>query len=685
MKLFKIYSMFIFFVAIGAGRIYAGDTIVLATTEREPYIGKNLLNQGYVYELVSEAFSQMDHNVKFKYFPLARAIKETIKGSTDGIAPFSFDKKRLNDFVFSDPFPGDNLVILKKKSSKISIPGGSIENLSDILNSLKKYKVGIVRGSTVAAEFDKVQVVGKTLLVKDIQSIDMLAAGRVDLIIIDKFSAADLLTKERPHLIGELEFTPPALVSNPFHVAFLKKSKRGEQFKTIFNLGLKALQKNGRLAAIQAKHGLFFSPAKANKKIKLTIATVNNREMSIMQNLSKVYEKSHPNIQLEWQLTDENTMRTRLLSGLAVNEGQFDIMSIGAFEAPIWAKNKWITPLSEFPEEYDVSDLLKPIRESLSYDGKLYALPFYGESSMTYYRKDLFKAAGIKMPKSPTYADILKFAKKIHNPQKKIYGICLRGMPGWGANISYFTTLVNTFGGRWFDENWNAEIESPEWRKALSLYKRLLTQYGPPNVTSQSFNEIKELFSSGHCGMWVDATVAAGMLFDSKQSKVHDVVGFASAPIAKTKTGSQWLWTWALAVSSTSKFPNEAFEFIRWATSKEYIKLVAKRDGWISVPPGTRQSTYDNKNYQSVAPFADFILSAIKNASSINNTLMPSPYHGIQFVEIPEFPSLGLKVGLEISKTLKGEISIDKALTNGQAIVSNQMQRSGYTKKKKLQ
>ncbi len=680
MNLLKIYIIFIYFLNIGLERSYAGDVITLATTEWEPYIGKNLLNQGYVHELVSEAFSEIGHEVQFKYFPLARAFQETKEGKADGMVPFFFDKNLLKDFVFSDPFPGGNLVILKKKTRKITISGDPKKNLYKILNSLKNYRIGIVRGSIIAPEFDNVKFFKKYLLDKDIQSIDMLAAGRVDLIIIDKFSAADLLTKERPHLIGDFEFVRPELLSNSFYLAFSKKSKRSEEFKAKFNLGLKELQGSGKFAAIQSRHGLFFSPKKSNGKINLSIATVNNREMLIMQKLSREYEKNHPNIKIEWQVTDENTMRTRLLSGLAINEDHFDIMSIGEFETSIWAKNKWIKPLIDFPDQYDLADVLKPVRERLSYKGKLYALPFYVESSMTFYRKDLFKAAGIKMPKSPTYADILEFAKKIHNPRKNIYGICLRGLPGWGTNVGYLTTMVNTFGGRWFDENWNSEIQSSEWRSALSLYKKLLTKYGPPNVTSLNFNELKDLFSNGHCGMWVDATVAAGTLFDPRQSKVHKSVGFVSAPIAKTKKGARWMWTWALAISSSSKYPKEAFDFILWATSKEYIKLVAKQDGWISVPPGTRQSTYDNENYQAVAPFANFVLSLIKNTSSVDNTLLPTPYKGIQFVEIPEYPSMGTRLGLEIAKVLKGEISIEEALKNGHREVTKQMKSSGYIK-----
>ena len=256
---------------------------------------------------------------------------------------------------------------------------------------------------------------------------------------------------------------------------------------------------------------------------------------------------------------------------------------------------------------------------------------------MTFYRKDLFKKAGIEMSSRPTYDDIKRYAAAVHNPQEKIYGICLRGKAGWGENMGLLGTMINTFGGQWFDQKWKPKLNTSEWKNAVLTYKDLLTNYGPSKPTSNGFIENRLLFSNGHGGMWVDATVAAGMLFNPQQSKVHTQVGFAPAPIAVTPKGSHWFWVWALAVPESSKNKKEAVQFITWATSKGYIKQVAQKQGWVSVPPGTRKSTYQNKNYQSAAPFAGFVLKAIQEADPLYSTLKPKPYSGIQFVGIPEF------------------------------------------------
>lgn len=377
---------------------------------------------------------------------------------------------------------------------------------------------------------------------------------------------------------------------------------------------------------------------------------------------------------------DENTLRLRLLSDLAIADGQFDIMTIGLYETPIWAKNKWITPLQSLPKKYDKEDIIQSIRDIMSYDGQLYALPFYAESSMTFYRTDLFKKAGCVMPSQPTYEDIRKFAAAIHDPENGVYGICLRGKPGWGENMGFLMTLVNSYGGYLFDDQWNPAINSPEWTDAISFYMELINKYGPPQPSANGYNENLELFSSGHCGQWIDATVSAGKLFDPKQSKVHNNFGFVNAPIALTPKGSHWLFSWALAIPESSMHKEAAQHFITWATSKDYIKLVAEKKGWGRVPPGTRKSTYANADYKAAVPFAKFVFDAIQTAQSDAISLMPNPDTNVMFVGTPAYTAILDYAGQEMGKVLDGKISLEEALRNSQEFASQQMRHSGYIK-----
>ncbi|MBV8916407.1 MAG: sugar ABC transporter substrate-binding protein [Acetobacteraceae bacterium] len=411
----------------------------------------------------------------------------------------------------------------------------------------------------------------------------------------------------------------------------------------------------------------------------LTIATVNNGDMVVMQRLSPEFERQHSDIKLRWVILEENVLRQRLTTDIATKAGQFDVMTIGNYEVPIWAKQSWLEPLDNLPGSYDVGDLLKPVREGISYNGKLYAAPFYAESAMTYYRKDLFQKAGITMPAQPTYQQIAEFADKITDRNNQVYGICLRGKPGWGENMAFVTPLVTAFGGQWFDMQWRPRLDTPEWRNAVTWYDDVMRKDGPPGETSNGFNENLALFAGRHCGMWIDATVAAGLLFDPKQSQVSSDVGFAPMPTGTYTGGPTWLWSWNLAIPIASKQKDAARTFIAWATSKDYINLVAQQNGWVAVPPGTRQSTYDNPEYKKVAPFAQFVQQAIDSANPNGQTREQRPYTGAQFVAIPEFQGIGTQVGQTIASTLTGT-QVDQALKSAESATERTMRQAGYPK-----
>lgn len=422
----------------------------------------------------------------------------------------------------------------------------------------------------------------------------------------------------------------------------------------------------------------------------ITIATVNNPDMVTMQGLTGEFNKKYPDITVKWVVLPENELRQKITLDVASGAGSFDVATVGAYEVPIWAKNGWLDPLTPMfaknptiAKAYNVNDILPSVRGALTVKGNLYAVPFYAESSMTYYNKDLFKKAGLTMPVQPTWSQVQGFAAKIHNPSAGIYGICLRGLPGWGENAAFFSTMANTFGARWFDNNWQAQLNSPAWKSALTFYVNLLKKSGPPGATSNGFTENLTLMSQGKCGMWVDATVAAGFLSDPGASKIVNSVGFANAPVGPgTPRGNHWYWSWNLAIPKSTKQEDAAFKFITWATSKEYIALVAKTKGtWASVPPGTRASTYANPNYKKAAgAFSGLVINALNTADVTKATKDPVPYTGIQFVAIPEFQALGTIVGQYIAGALSGQTTIDQAIKLAQDAANKTAKDGGYQK-----
>ena len=409
----------------------------------------------------------------------------------------------------------------------------------------------------------------------------------------------------------------------------------------------------------------------------LTIATVNNGHMIEMQKLTSVFEEANPGITVKWVTLEEGVLRQRVTTDISTKGGQFDVMTIGMYEAPIWGERGWLEPL-EFGADYGVDDILPAMRGGLSHDGTLYAAPFYGESSMVMYRKDLLDAAGMDMPDNPTWGHVQDAAAAMTDRDNGVYGICLRGKPGWGDNMAFLTTMANSFGARWFDEQWRPQLDSPAWNHAVSFYVNLLTNHGPPGSEANSFNEILALMNEGKCGMWIDATIAASFVTDPGQSKVADKIAFAQSPVAVTSRGANWLWAWALAVPSGTNQADEAKTFIEWATSREYIELVAATNGWGSVPTGTRTSTYENRNFLDAALFAEAELKAILSADPSNSTQDPTPYTGVQFAAIPEFQAIGIAVGQQMTAALAGKVSVAEALENAQDIADREMRKAGY-------
>jgi sorbitol/mannitol transport system substrate-binding protein len=411
----------------------------------------------------------------------------------------------------------------------------------------------------------------------------------------------------------------------------------------------------------------------AQAETKLTIATVNNGDMIRMQGLTDDFTSKNPDIKLEWVTLEENVLREKVTTDIAAKGGQFDVLTIGTYEVPIWGKKGWLMPLTAVD---DPADLLPAISGGLTVDGKLMAAPFYGESSMVMYRTDLVEAAGMKMPEAPTWTQIKEIAEKITNKEKEIYGVCLRGKAGWGENMAFLTATSNSFGARWFDEKWVPQFDQPEWKATLDFYLDLMTKNGPPGASSNGFNENLALFNAGKCGMWIDATVAASFV-TGKDSTVADKVGFALAPDNGLGKRGNWLWAWSLAIPAGTQKEEAAQKFIGWATSKAYAELVASKEGWANVPPGTRTSLYANPEYQKV-PFAKMTLDSINSADPTKPTVKPVPYVGVQFAAIPEFAGVATQVGEIFSAALAGTKTADEALKEAQDVTTREMQKAGY-------
>ena len=399
----------------------------------------------------------------------------------------------------------------------------------------------------------------------------------------------------------------------------------------------------------------------------VTIAMVSNSQMTDARSLAHKFEEANPDINLRFITLSENQARAKITASTSMGGGEFDVVMISNYETPQWAENGWLVNLADYIKNtpgYDQNDFIPSLRESLSYKGDMYSVPFYGESSFLMYRKDLMEQAGITMPRNPTWQQVADAAAKLNS--RDMVGICLRGKPGWGEVLAPLDTVINTFGGRWYDEQWNAQLTSPEVKKAVNFYVDTVEKFGEPGAATSGFGECATQFSQGRAAMWYDATSATSVVEDPKSSTVVGKVGYALAPMVE-KPNSGWLYTWSLGIPKSSDKKDAAWKFIAWMTDKNYIQLVGKELGWEHVPPGSRLSTYQIPQYQEVSKaYAQATLDSIEGANPLKPTVQPVPYTGIQFLAIPEFQDLGTRVSQQISAAIAGQKSANDALEQSQ-------------------
>jgi sorbitol/mannitol transport system substrate-binding protein len=399
----------------------------------------------------------------------------------------------------------------------------------------------------------------------------------------------------------------------------------------------------------------------------VNVLMVNNPQMEDLQRLTADNFTKETGIKVNYTILPENDVRAKISQEFSSQAGQYDIASLSNYEIPFYSANGWLAPLDHVAAdaEFNQSDILPAYTASLTgEDGKLYGEPFYGESSFLMYRKDIFDARGLTMPEKPTWDEVAALAAQADGAAPGMKGICLRGQPGWGQVFAPLTTVVNTFGGTWFDKDWNAKVNAPEFTAAVEFYTKLVRDHGEAGAAQAGFTECLNNMSQGKVAMWYDATSAAGAL-EADASPVKGKIGYAQAPVKDTKS-SGWLWTWSWAVQAASKKQDAAGKFIAWASSRKYEELVASRLGWAKVPSGKRISTYENAEFQKAAPFFEAERFAIENADPKDPGVQPRPADGIQFVGIPEFAALGTNVSQGVSSVIAGQGSVAEALAKGQ-------------------
>ncbi|MGQ7786231.1 ABC transporter substrate-binding protein [Nesterenkonia sp. K-15-9-6] len=419
----------------------------------------------------------------------------------------------------------------------------------------------------------------------------------------------------------------------------------------------------------------------AGTRESIVVAIVSNPQMQDAMGLIDHFRAAHPDVDVRFVSLPENEARAKITASVASGGGEFDVVMISNYETPMWAANGWLTDLDPYIAEtdrYDADDFIPTIKEALSHEGRQYSVPFYGESSFLVYRRDLFQQAGLQMPRQPTWDQVREFAAALHAPEDGVSGIALRGLAGWGEVLAPLNTVINTFGGRWFDPDWRPMLDTPEVEAAVSTYVDTVRTWGQPGAATSGFGDCLTRVSQGDAAMWYDASSMVSGIENPASSTVVGDVDYALAPVVETDDAG-WLYAWSLAIPETSRHKQAAWDFIAWMTHPDYFRLVGEELSWEALPPGSRLSTYEIPEYAELAEnYAEPTLHSMDRATQENCMVHEVPYPGLQFVGIPEFQDLGTRVGQQISAAVAGRQSVADALRQSQTFAESVARTYGW-------
>jgi sorbitol/mannitol transport system substrate-binding protein len=417
---------------------------------------------------------------------------------------------------------------------------------------------------------------------------------------------------------------------------------------------------------------------------RIVVASVNNLEFVTVKELLPEFNKLYPNIQVDFQVIPENEVRAKITQDVTTQSGINDVVTIGPFEVPMWAKQGWLAPLDALKDDpaYKFEEIFPAYIDALSADGHLYAAPNSAQASMLYYRKDILDAAGLTMPEAPTWDQVVEIARKVHNPSQGVYGLCLRGLPGWGQMGAPLGTVINTFGGRWYDKDWNAQVTESHFAAAVDFYVKTLQELTPPGVTQFGNLEVGQCITTGQGAIAYDDSSWTQVFFDPNTNPYADKMAVAMAPVKEAGSKpSQWFWTWTWAIPNSAKNKEAALAFIKWVTGPDYLPFAVPLKGWGKMPGPARQPMYEPGSlYEQFAkPFMSVLQKTLATVDGVNGThYADTPYRGNQYVQIPEFQDLGNKCTQEFAGAVVNQQSVSDALAKCQQYAEDVAVTGGY-------
>ena len=381
-------------------------------------------------------------------------------------------------------------------------------------------------------------------------------------------------------------------------------------------------------------------------------------------------------IKLRYDKVPPGQIRQKCVLDLSSKTGNISTHAADPMYLPLYAANKWTEVLEPYLNDSKLTDqswfkhedIFEAWRKADMVDNRTYGIPYDGEMTIQTYRKDLFDAKGLKP--AETLDDVLKNAKALHDPANRLWGFCLRGMPGAGQNMYIYPSILGAYGGKWFDAGGKIKVNSPEAVAALEWYVNANNAYAPQAAQNWNWPDIADAFAQGTIGSYIDGHTAVTVIGNPERSKVLGKIGFARWPKGPGGRRVTSLWNWAMPINSVlpEKARQATWLFIQWAASEETqartsykFKGPGKRFG-VNRLPMWKQPEYVKTMGDVGGNFVNVSIDTLTMDTDVD--WRP---------RVPQWPAIGETMAKIVQSALVGQVKPKQALDDAQVQVERIM------------
>jgi multiple sugar transport system substrate-binding protein len=373
-----------------------------------------------------------------------------------------------------------------------------------------------------------------------------------------------------------------------------------------------------------------------------------------LEHYARAMQNALPGVKVEPNLMPFDKYAELATITLSQGSDAYDMIYVNPVMILLFAKNGWLEPIDDFwaryRAEYKLDDIQESLLERYRYQGKLYAIPYAGNTMLFFYRADLFKEKGLQPPR--TFEEYTKAAERFHGPGMAGTVMSLKPVDAALNEIHWY---FNVMGAQWFDESWKPTFNRPSGVKAIETLKAM-SRFAPRGFTSHANDESTVTFQQGLAAMGIQWSARALPMDDPTRSRVVGKMDWVAPP-----GGGQPLSLDGYAISRFTKQNKETiFKVIATAGNEANMRAAAG----LSVP--TRKAILNDPELAQKYRFYPALRTALPAAKP--------------FPPLPEMSQVGEIVTRRVLQAVTGEMEIKPALDAAAGEVESLLQKRGYYK-----